>query len=362
MFDVGNRPTSVCQLATDAEASKEIPIRPIALWICRRCSHVWNSAFDESFHDEYSGAGCTMYNSGTAWQEHIDKIVAYVNRQANGRVLEIGAGDGEFLAKINKPKIAYEPSDDFYKLEHKGISAVHDYYIPGREKHENWDFIVMRHVLEHIHNPKEFMENLRESCVRQCQSVDILIEVPCVDNALHERRLEDWTYEHPNHFTHDSLEMLMQVTGWWKILYTKSYGNEVMVFHGHCQGQEYDVITRISRSFKTLRYSLTEVKTTLDRLRQEHPIVFWGGAGKSMMTLFELMAPGDRVVDSDQRKFGRYVPGTDTIIESPKILNELNPIVFITTNWREQDIREEIERCGLPTHRILTLKNGELNG
>ena len=81
-----------------------------------------------------------------------------------------------------------------------------------------------------------------------------------------------------------------------------------------------------------------------------------------MMTLFELMAPGDRVVDSDQRKWGRYVPGTDTVIESPRILDELNPIVFITTNWREQDIREEIERCGLPTHRILTLKNGELNG
>jgi len=362
MFDVGNRPTSVCQLSSDAEKSKDIRIRPIVLYICKQCLHVWNSQFDESFNDEYSGAGCTMYNNGTAWKEHIDKIVEYVNNSTVRRVVEIGAGDGEFLRKINKPVIAYEPSEDFFKLRQKGLNSVREYYIPGQVKHYDGDLIVMRHVLEHIHNPREFMESMRASCLKQCTHIEVFIEVPNAEKALNYSRLEDWTYEHPNHFVENSLRALMGYSGWKELFISSPYDNEVLVYCGHCASTTLDAAECTIKRFSTLRDSLTEAKMKLDRLRQDHQIVFWGGAGKSMMTLFEMMQPGDRVVDSDQRKFGCYVPGTDTCIESPRILFELKPIIFITTNWREQDIREEIKRCGFPTHRILTLKNGELNG
>lgn len=349
LYAVGKRPLSVSALQSSAQDSVNLPMYDIDICVCELCWHVFNASFDETV-DQYSGDGCTMYNAGEAWSHHVQRVADYVNLIPRGRVVEIGAGDGEFLELLDGPKLAYEPSDDYHKLCHKGIPAHRAYYTPGVEDVEQNDLIVMRHVLEHIHKPFEFLDDLATHCRMSGIDINLVVEVPCVNNALKEGRIEDWTFEHPNHFTLTSLRTLFMRTGLNVHRIVEMYNGEVILAHvsvyrgsGHLDLQQ---------KFK----QITKLKTKLP-----NNVVFWGGAGKSTMILHEYALESlDRVVDSDERKWGKYVPGLPLRIETPDIIGE-NDTVIITTNWREEDILADMRRRNLKPAKVYTIKNGELH-
>lgn len=291
-----------------------------------------------------------MYNHGAGWKSHVEEMANYVNHLDKTMVVEVGAGDGEFLNMIKGPKMAYEPSDDAAKIDALGISVVKGYFDPY-QKLDSGSLVVMRHLLEHIETPTQFLDVIRAKSRQYRYSVDVFIEVPCVEVALQDCRIEDWTYEHPNHFTQASLMMCMEHAGWEVRNIFHTYGGEVLVAHGRA-GHQLRTETVVSR-FDKLRININEFRL------HDQPYVFWGGAGKSTMFLHTLANDCDRVVDSDPRKWGKYVPGLPLRIEKPDIIQDTDTVV-ITTNWREQDILAEIRQRGLKP-KVYTYKNGALH-
>jgi len=348
IFDLGPRPLSVSALQPTARESMDLPRYEIRIRVCHSCSHVFNSHFDSDV-DQYSGDGCTMYNDGHSWTAHVDDMVRYVNSIDSTLVVEIGPGDGEFLSQINGDVVGYEPSDDCHKCTERGLRCYKKYFEPNTLL-EDGSLVVMRHVLEHIHDPTDFLETL--AIANENQELDILIEVPCIENALTDCRLEDWTYEHPNHFTESSLRHALERSGWTVAYIFKTYGGEVLVAHATLSNG--DRTGTVVKDFQELRVSIDEFRIT------DQPYVFWGGAGKSTMFLHALARDYDYVVDSDTRKWGKYVPGLSLRIESPSHITS-DDIVIITTNWREQDILAEIRLRGLKPAAVYTYKNGELH-
>lgn len=347
-YYVGKRPLSVSALQPTAHQSVNLPSYPIDMAVCDVCTHVFNAAFDPSV-DQYSGDGCTMYNAGEAWAAHVDRVVEYAEQIPRGRVVEIGAGDGEFLARLSGPKIAYEPSSDAEKIDAKGIECIQRYYIPGQGPINDGDLIIMRHVLEHIHQPAEFLDAVATSYRDSGFTADMLIEVPCCEKAIKQCRVEDWTYEHPNHFTQASLRALFMLTGLEVVRLVTTYDSEVLLAHVRIRSTYH--ASGVITSFQGVRH----IKTSLPEY-----VIFWGGAGKSTMILHEYAVESDRVVDSDERKWGKYVPGLSLKIESPDIIKEYSHVI-ITTNWREKDILADMRRRGLKPAKVYTIKNGELH-
>lgn len=341
-----DRPLSVTALPETREESLSMVKYTMDMVQCRLCTHVYNKNFIEGT-EMYHGAGCTMYNNGEGWQKHISQqqdLLSY--RYHYSKVVEIGSGDGSFLAGLTQPnKLAYEPSDDYYACVAKRLETVKGYFDPAKDMPPPHSLIIMRHVLEHLKHPRAFIQEI----VDNAQTVDMFIEVPCVENALKQKRVEDWVYEHPQHFTFKSLKYLMEALKWTVLSFNKVYGDEVLVYYGRF----------IKDGNRSLSQAVTFVKYQLNKIRANEQIVFWGGAGKSAMFLHEFSADGDLVVDSDERKFGKYVPGLGLEIRDPGTLVG-TPTIVITTRWRADDILADIRSRGITPKVVYAYSDGEL--
>jgi hypothetical protein len=99
-------------------------------------------------------------------------------------------------------------------------------------------------------------------------------------------------------------------------------------------------------------------------MKNEQPVVLWGGTGKSAAFInnHKLDAKNfPSVVDSDKNKFGNYVPGTGQVIQDPdKFAWKNNTVIVITTPWRADDIYKDICTRPVRYNRLVVLQDGEL--
>jgi hypothetical protein len=222
----------------------------------------------------------------------------------------------------------------------------------------------MRHLLEHLANPLQLIHDLVARAWERDEPTWCYIEVPCCENALELSRIEDWTYEHPQHFTEYSLRDLLKVNGITNYVIQRRYNGEVICcliqFDSELITGGLDVTT-ITEKFKKVGDQIEREGLAMRSRLGE--LAFWGGAGKSAMFIRQLGLPDDTfVVDSDKTKWGMCVPGTGIKILCPDDLKLLNspPKIIATTSWRADDIKAEIIRDKIPCDGLFKFQNGKL--
>jgi len=360
LIDLGLMPLSVLGIQADPDKSIEGKSHSISMCRCQLCGHVYNDGYDPDFEQPFEG-GCTMYNKGGPWHRHMAEVAEALRSVITiGPIVEIGAGNGEFARFLHDlPYIAYEPTDDANECS-KHVETKKQYFAPETDMDLVVpDVILMRHVLEHMTDPVGFMRRLSTEAKRSGLRPKLVVEVPCVTNALNNGRIEDWVYEHPHHFSPDSLAEAARRSGWACSHMWVTYNTEVLVAEFAVYGPDM----RSKRGdFINLENNINLIGNMLWEMHRERPgsVVLWGGAGKGATLINMLNAPFP-VVDSDERKWGKYVPGTPYRIESPSSLRKHLPdIVVVTTSWRVGDIAEEIVREGYPVGRVANFSNGKL--
>jgi len=132
---------------------------------------------------------------------------------------------------------------------------------------------------------------------------------------------------------------MMESCGWYTQGCRLAYNNEVIIWIGVPFTSTYREPPD-AFDWENTRELLQYISITRES------VVFWGGTGKSAAFLNACELPSTcRVVDSDSRKAGRYVPGTGQLIESASsLLTNPAKTVVITTRWRAADIYAEIKR------------------
>ena len=362
LVDLGRMPLSVLGLETDPQKSCDGKCHQIRMFRCDSCGHVWNVGYDDRFSQTNNG-GCTMYNSGGPWMEHMKQVAKYVcGRACGGRIVEVGAGNGEFARLCaGEDYVAYEPCDDADECA-KHVPTYKKYFHAFRDlKIHNPSVILMRHVLEHFPAPRNFIKALRRQCREEGQCPDLIIEVPNIEPCLRAKRVEDWVYEHPQHFTPGSMGELARRNGWYVDRLDLMYNDEVILatLEPHIDTQ----VLCVEEDYDRVLASLGDVRDQLTAMHLERPgsVVMWGGAGKGATLINLLYDPTIAVVDSDKRKWGKCVPGTPTVIVEPAVLNILKPdLVLVTTSWRVKDIAEEIAREEYPVGSVAYIDRGKL--
>ena len=351
VVDLGCLPLSVLALPDrpDAYASRF----PVAIRQCTHCGHAFNAQYSEWF-DQCRTGGCTMYNSGSEWASHMQDVAWVVKdlcRELDGAIVEIGAGRGEFASLFHGWNyIAYEPSDDAAECATHCVTRKR-YFDWTSMKDDHPDAILLRHVLEHFAQPREFLEELALEAHQNSLTPYMVIEVPNIQPAFEAGRLEDWVYEHAQHFTPDSLRTVLDLSGWHTTEVETLYNDEVILAIASLSDIKCPKTNRIFEAHENLKRTGVSLKCP----------VFWGGAGKCANTLNMLAIEGPViVVDSDSRKWGCFVPGTDYEIQTPEILKSLKPKeIIVTTTWRTADIAEQIRALGIDPV-ILNIVDGEL--
>ena len=293
----------------------------------------------------------TDYNNeqgmSVVFQRHLDEVANRIIAQmGKTELVEVGCGKGGFLELLLKRGIDVTGFDSTYDGDNPRI--VKRYFETGIITTPRRG-LILRHVLEHIPNPIDFLFRLQQANGGQGF---IYIEVPCFDWIMRRRTWFDIFYEHVNYF---------RLTD-----FHRMFGS--VIESGRCFGDQYlyviaDLATlrepQLDESdlvdFPTDFLSGLSVdeqnrtkqnKTEQNRTKQnktEQNVCVWGGASKGV--IFSLLRerigmPVDMVIDVNPAKQGMYLPGTGIQVQSPaealQTLAAGSPLYVMNTNYLEE--------------------------
>jgi SAM-dependent methyltransferase len=364
LLQVDDVPVLCNELWPTVEGARGAASGSIALVSCPRCGLLGNAAFDPDLV-RYSPAYENSLHFSATFGTYADQLARrLVDTFAlhGKRILEIGAGSGDFLAALC----------ELGGNEGRGVDPS---YTPGRadgvaisgDRFEasgdfTADLVVCRHVLEHVPRPGDLLRAVRERVHAPAEDdrYAVYIEVPDADHMLTAGAVWDLIYEHPSFFSVRTLSDLLRREGFDPIRSGTS-------FHGQYAWVEAVPATRgevptwpAGPDLERLRASTAAFARTFTSKRERwrrwlhaapaDGVALWG-AGSKGVTFLNVVDP-DReigaVVDINPRKHGSHVAGTGHEVVGPEDLAELRPRhVLLMNGAYEQEVRRTLDRLGI---------------
>ena len=340
-------------MCKDRNAALNVDKGDIDLTLCRQCGHVFNSSFNPDFM-EYTG----NYENSLHFSERFREYTNWLAEQlieryslSDKKIVEIGCGQGDFLKLIcergGNTGIGFDPS---YRHEmnttknHHSVKIINDYF-SDRLAEPQVDFIICRHVLEHIYSPMNFLKMINKA-VDNRVNTKLFFEVPSLLWTLRDLSIWDIIYEHYSYFSSYSLRQLFFKCGFSVHGIYETYEKQFLCIEAsrssHRNGKFKldrngikdleNYASELSEKYKT---KISESKNLLaDSKHAKKKTVLWG-AGSKGVTFLNLLNIGNQiryVVDINPRKQGMYIAGTGQKIVEPGFLKNYNPDYIIVMN------------------------------
>ncbi len=210
------------------------------------------------------------------YQLEIDFISNNIDLNQNINILEIGSSRGDLLYNLkaiypNINILGIEPSN----LEFVGVPTINSFF--KKELFSNkFDFIIIRHVLEHIKNPKLFLKDIYEILN---ENGKLFIEVPNTYRDLIQK-IELFTPDHVSYFTSTSISNLMKKTSFNIKNIDNNLDKHLFVFAEKCQTTDEVICDEnINIVLKDYIESLNSISKELYILNNSgKKIVFYGAS------------------------------------------------------------------------------------
>lgn len=259
--------------------------------------------------------------------------------------------DKEFISllrKISKSKINCLDRK-FYKISDKniGLSRVQEkiskkkYLSSVLKNKKSKKIILMNHSLHHFMNLNKFLSNLHNF---MSQDDIVYIEVPDCEKYF---KGFDYTHifeEHHNYFTEKSLSNLLE-----------SFGYKILKFYRHKNKFEDSLNFWIKKINKTNKnryktdvekkyilnydFSKKKIKDFFTRNKSKKIAIF--GAGHhvtSFVNIFDLQKVNFKIYDDNILKKGKYLPGTNFIINQTSSMNKIDILLVGVSPDKEDKI------------------------
>jgi hypothetical protein len=280
----------------------------IALIEDQQTGLIYNDAFqpelmvyDESYNNEQSLSKC--------FQLHLKEVAELVeNILGKGKLIEVGCGKGFFLEMLLERGVDIMGFDPTYNGNNPRV--VKKYFDPDVIVN-NAEGLILRHVLEHVPNPVDFLFQLQSA---NGGGGLVYIEVPCFEWICERRAWFDIFYEHVNYFRLNDFSRMF----------------DSIVESGHFFGGQYIYIIADLASLREPVFDKNDtVSFPSDFLSSLHsqknettkyPVCVWGGASKGVIFSLLRKRAGlevDVVIDINPAKQGKFLPVTGLEVQSP---------------------------------------------
>jgi 2-polyprenyl-3-methyl-5-hydroxy-6-metoxy-1,4-benzoquinol methylase len=373
-FEMLDVPVNCNLLRPSRDAAQNCPKGDIILAFCPVCSHITNLAFDPS-RVEYTQAYENALDFSPRFQAYTRSLARRIVNQYklyNKDLISIGSGKGNFLLLLcelgNNRGVGFDPA---YVEQEKHIAVkdrvkfIQDFYSEHYANYQG-DLVTCRHVLEHIHTPKGFLNTLRNA-IGSRLNAHVFFEVPNALNIFRKLFIWDITYEHCQYFTPISLSRVFSSSGFSICELTEEFEGQFLSIHAqpnspdaqHLKQEQMNAVNRIAndtasfaanyqRKVETFRRKLEQMKSKGQRA------VVWGTGSKGVtfLNIFK-NSQVEYAVDINPRKQCNYVAGTGQQIVPPKFLRDYQPDIIIVMNpVYKREIQHFAKELGLTTKLI----------
>ncbi len=310
------------------EAAISAPQAPFVLGTCVACGFSFNAVFDASlvdYNEEYDNQ--VVSETFTAYYRELALMLIKRLDLNQGMVYDIGCGNGEFLRLLCSLApgihgVGIDPSctpivDGNFEL----IRARFAESIFGGDV----KLVLLRHVLEHIDHPLEFLSNLR----RAMPQAPLFVEVPDLNWILENTTFWDFCYEHCNYFTQETLGLALSAAGFSIISRQRSFGNQYQ--WALCAPSRALTLTP-EHGFSSVKRAEVYARREAGQIEQMRAraageaggICIWGMATKGVM--LSVLVGADNIrggIDMNPAKQGRFAAATGVPINPPDWLATL---------------------------------------
>jgi len=317
----GNRQDALCAATGDVELVRDLS-----------SGLIFNHAFSPDslkYDSEYQNEQALSASFRTHLIE-VEKIIA--RHFGEKSVIEVGCGKGYFLEQLLANGFKITGFDPAYEGSNPAIVKTSF----GDSTELTSDGIILRHVLEHIPNPFEFLSRVTSANRgRGC----IYIEVPCFDWICENQAWFDIFYEHVNYF---------RMSDFYR-MFGKIHES------GYLFGKQYLYVVADLASLKQPRLDANDgfrfpprmdalPAVAAERLRHEigdaPQKALWGASSKGVVFGLMMQRQGisiDYVVDINPAKQGKYLPVSGLLVSSPaELVRQLKPgstILVMNSNY-----------------------------
>jgi len=281
------------------------------------------------------------------FQRHLDEVCGICCRYLTAKdslIVDVGCGKGGFVELLREKGLnaigydkAYQGSRPYIRKSFFSIDS-----------HERGDIITLRHVLEHIPSPWQFLDSI--AAANGYQGL-LYVEVPDLEWILEHRAYFDLFHEHVNYFR--AVDFLRRF-GDGVIFQSKSFGGQylsVIINLESFRGLSQSLLLRESNSGLQVAFDkLCEHEAmSYAALAESHEIVLWGAAAKGVVFAAKLPEAIKHkliyAIDINPSKQGHFMPLSGVEVLGPTTgvarLNPFSLVVIMNPNY-EEEIRESL--------------------
>jgi len=338
----------------------------MSLGYCDNCKHISSDACSQKHWSEIEKtiyqelyASFTPGIMSPTQQKYTLFLYKWLNKMVpKGKVLEIGSHDGYFLKMFKddgwlckgvEPSPAAEIAKEKYDIE-----TIHDFFQPEQFADENFDLVILKHVIEHVSNPFEF--TLKAASLIK-KGGYLYIELPNSYISLHECYFPEFHVDHLSYFTLPSIEKLINKIGGLEITHLESTWAHMKFPFIHILAKKTErkekthdkYLYLISHSIKMAIKNFKDnhqiyLKNLRSLAKKYKKIALWGAGSCGTQFAIDGQFKKDKliVVDPNKTNHNKYLTVTGHLVHDPFVLKDLDVDVILVASGWEDDIVQQI--------------------
>jgi SAM-dependent methyltransferase len=348
-YAISGVPVHCNVLWPSATEALRAPQGDMLLSMCSRCGLIHNVSFTPRLVEYAPGYENSLHCSPRFQVYARDLVDHLVERYAlRGRlVAEIGCGRGEFLAMLHDQGgamgLGFDPSHDGH--EEDGVEVVRDFYAPSVHGSLAADLVCVRHVLEHVADPRRLLADVREGLGSESHAA-VYVEVPDAAYTFRDLGIWDLIYEHCSYFSAPAMDALLRRTGYRPDRSWTEFGGQFLCVEAEAAGgpgkplppgRDWPLDADVRAFPGRAAEKLDRWNARLDGLVSSGRRVAVWGAGSKGATFLNVLDAGagvGQVVDINPRKAGLYVPGTGQQVVTPEEVEPPDVVIVMNPQYK----------------------------
>jgi len=344
------------------------PKGAIQLSHCKNCGFISNDGYEAEKvkFDTYDFSN----DHSPLFSTYVQNLCEYLIEKYDLRqktILDVGCGDGFFLKQIcalgHNKGIGIDSGFDHSNTpveKDLDIEFIQKYYTLAHQNLEV-DLVACRLVIDLLPDPVSFLKIFRANLENRPNTI-VFFEVPYANYTFEEKVIWNVVYEHRSWFSKESFRYLFEMCGFEVLDTPLLWNNEFLGIEAKINPTKNFNLTKnqvalkkwnttikeFSESYKSL---LNSVENQIIKLRRSNTkVIAWGAGarGLSLLNLFNINDLVPYIVDINEKRQGKFIPGSGQEIMAPEFIQSYQPELIIITNpTYAEEIQQQVHELGL---------------